>query len=574
MKKRIVRIVVSAALGAAVVLGFAPDQALGQTRGLKAISVPEMKTWMKFLAAREFRGRPAPSAELDIAAKFIALEAELIGLKPLMPNGSFFQDVPVEVTTMSPAKSWLRLTTGGHEVKFSFPQSFTTAMRAGGEWAAAGGLVFAGTALSAAPIDEKAFEKIDLRGKLVVMLEVPRTQAQTGVQFVGGGGQAGISAAAARTQFLRTKGAIGTITIISAERDANLVKSNLWFDVGERYRWLDVKTANPVPAPAAKPAGAAAGQPVASSLAPPAPFTTVEVRHEAGALVLGVGNEELGKMFSAIANREPIAPRELPGMSVEISIGFEQRMTTSPNVVAWLPGSDPKLRDEYVTISAHHDHLTAREGRVYPGADDNMSGCVAMLSIAKALMIERPKRSVIFHWNTAEERGLIGAYYFVQHSPVPVEKISANLDLDMITRNDPNSIYLIGSNKLSSELDKSINSMNDRFVRMKMDYKYEDPGEPNQFFFRSDHYPYIRYGIPAVWFFCGTTPDYHTERDVEEACDYAKMERVTRLVYLSAMDIGNKPALLKIDLHPEVKTRGAHNMNVVWRRPPQPPQKK
>ncbi len=97
---------------------------------------------------------------------------------------------------------------------------------------------------------------------------------------------------------------------------------------------------------------------------------------------------------------------------------------------------------------------------------------------------------------------------------------------------------------------------------------------PDRFFFRSDQYPYIRYGIPAVWFFCGTTPDYHTERDVEELCDYAKMEKVTRLVYLTAMDIGNKPALLKLDVHPEIKTRGAHNMSVVWRRPPQPQVKK
>ncbi len=256
------------------------------------------------------------------------------------------------------------------------------------------------------------------------------------------------------------------------------------------------------------------------------------MRWDAGKELLGVTNDEMGRGFAALGNRQPIAPRDLPGKSVEVSIGFDQRTTKSPNVVAWVQGTDPKLREEYVTISAHPDHLTTREGRVFPGADDNLSGCVAMLSIAKALMIERPKRSIIFHWNTAEERGLVGAYYFVQHAPVPVDRISANLNLDMIARNDPNAIYLIGSNKLSSELDKSINAVNDSSVRMKMDYKYEDPGEPNRFFFRSDQYPYIRYGIPAVWFFCGTTPDYHTERDVEELCDYAKMEKVTRLVYL------------------------------------------
>ncbi len=568
MRNRVVRIVALIGIGAALAAGFAA----AQTRGLKAISVPEMKAQMRFLASKEFRGRPAPSAELDIASKFIALEAERIGLKPLMPNGSFFQDVPVELTTMSPAKSYMRLMLEGKEVRFFFPQTFTTTFRASGEWAVAGGLVFAGTALNAAPIDENAFEKIDLRGKLVVLLEAPRPAAAPGAPAAQKQQLSGAAAAAQRTNFLRTKGAVGTITIIGNARETALSRANLSFDVAERYRWLDVKTANPpAPAPAAKPAAGAAGagqRGAAGSLGgPPAPFYTLEVRQDAGVAILGIKVEDLVQMFAGAAAGRPVGPWDLPGRAVEASIGFDTRRTTSPNVVAWLPGSDPKLKEEYLTISSHHDHLGVREGRVMPGADDNMSGCVAMLAIGKALAAERPKRSVIFVWNTAEERGLIGSYYFVQHCPVPVEKISANLDLDMITRNDPNSIYLIGSNKLSSELDKSINAMNDRFIKMKMDYKYEDPGEPNRFFFRSDQYPYIRYGIPAVWFFCGTTPDYHTERDVEEACDYGKMEKVTRLVYLTAMDVGNKPSLLKLDLHPEVKTRGAHNMSVVWQRP-------
>jgi hypothetical protein len=570
--KRCVRIAAAIAAGAVLTAG----SAAAQSRGLKTISVPEMKAHMKFLAAKEFRGRPAPSAELDIAAKYIALEAERIGLKPLLPDGSYFQFLPVEVTSMSPAKSSLRLMAGGSETRFYFPQAFTTTYRGGGDWAAAGGLVFAGTALNAAPVDEKAFEGIDLRGKFVVLLEAPRPPAAPGAP--AGGGQRGMGGAAQRTQFLRTRGALGTITIIGVERETNLAESNLWFDVGERYRWLDVVTANPAPAPVAKPAAAqAAGAQrgaAGASVAPPAPFYTVDVRQEAGAKILGLGADGLARMFEALAAGRPLPPKDLAGETVEVSIGFDTRLARTPNVVAWLPGSDPKLKEEYISISGHHDHLTSREGRIYPGADDNMSACVAMLAIGKALMAERPKRSVIFVWNTAEERGLVGSYYFVQHCPVPVEKISANLNLDMITRNDPNGIYLIGSNKLSSELDKSINTVNDRFIHMKMDYKYEDPGEPNRFFFRSDQYPYIRYGIPAVWFFCGTTPDYHTERDVEEACDYVKMERTTKLAYLTAMDVGNKPALLKLDLNPEVTSRGAHNMKVVWQRPPQPQVKK
>jgi hypothetical protein len=99
---------------------------------------------------------------------------------------------------------------------------------------------------------------------------------------------------------------------------------------------------------------------------------------------------------------------------------------------------------------------------------------------------------------------------------------------------------------------------------LTLDYQFESPSHPDRFFFRSDQYPYIRYGIPGVWFFCGTTEDYHTEGDIEAKADYAKMEKVARLVYLVAMDIGNKPGLLKLDLRPEVTARGPENMKVVW----------
>lgn len=108
--------------------------------------------------------------------------------------------------------------------------------------------------------------------------------------------------------------------------------------------------------------------------------------------------------------------------------------------------------------------------------------------------------------------------------------------------------------------------MNDQYIHLNLDYKYEDPGHPDRFFFRSDQYPYIRYGIPGVWFFCGTTEDYHQETDTEDRVDYQKMEKVTKLVYLTAMDVGNKDDILKLDIHPEVTTRGRHNWKINWRK--------
>lgn len=529
-----------------------------QSKGVKAISGESMKPHLQFLGAKEFRGRSAPSAELDIAAKYLALEASRIGLQPLMPDGSFFQQLPVEVTTISPAKSLLRVIGPGGEMRFHFPQAFTANVRTGSEWAAAGGLVFVGSALGGATPQWDDSLGIDLRGRFAVLLEVPPAG--------GGTAATGQAAGAARTRVLRDKGAIGAITIISREREHTLAGKRLTFDVAERLRFLDVDTVNPAPqAPAERPVS----QPTTAAQ-PTTPFYTAEVRHDVGAHLLGISADELGRLFDSLSKGDKVAPKAIPDRTVEIAVFFDRHMKTTPNVVAYLPGSDPVLRNEYVVIGSHHDHNPPREGRIFPGADDNGSGSVAMLAIARAMMIERPRRSVIFVWHTAEERGLVGAYYFVQHCPVPVERITANLNLDMISRNDPNSIYLIGSNKLSSELDRSLHDMNNASVKLKLDYRYEDPGEPNRFFFRSDQYPYIRYGIPGVWLFCGTTPDYHQEGDVEEKVDYAKMEKVTRLTYLVAMDIGNKPALLKLDLHPEVTTRGSHNMKVVWQRPATP----
>jgi hypothetical protein len=544
-----------------VVLAALVGQLAAQSRGLKAIRDEDMKAHLEFLAAKEFAGRNAPSAGLDIASRYIALVAQRAGLKPLLPGGSYLQDIPVEVTTISAAKSRLRIISAASEQTFTFPQAFGTSPRGAVEGAGAGGLVFVGSlpALPAAELEKSLAElPVDFRGKIAVVLTVPPPPAT----------KPGGAAAVVLTRFLRAKGALGLISAITLEREKNLAEKGLSFDIQERLRFPDVETGIPGAAPAAPPASSAA-QPQLQL-----PFYQVEVRHDAAAAILGISRAEIEKMFAAAGEKQAVTAKEIAGRMAEIALYTDTRRTTTPNVVGWIEGSDPKLKGEYIVIGSHHDHNPVREGRVYPGADDDGSGTVAMLELVEAIRLGRPKRSVIFVWHTAEEKGLIGAYYFVQHSPVPVEKISADLNLDMISRNEANMIYLIGSNKLSSELDRSIQAMNARFVKFKLDYTYESPTHPERFFFRSDHYPYIRYGVPGVWFFCGTTPDYHQETDTVERADFGKAEKAAKLVYLVALDIGNRPSLLKLDLNPEVTTRGAHNMKINWQRPPQPAEKR
>jgi hypothetical protein len=530
---------------------LAAGGAAAQSRGLEAIRAADMRAHLEFLSASEFEGRSAPSTALNIASRYLALQAKRIGLKPLLPDGSYLQYVPVDLSMLSPAKSRLRIISSGGEQALYFPQSFSANARSAKEGTVSGSLVFLGTLLQAPPAEPSPasaptadtltadWDQLplpDLKGKIVVLLEVPPP-----VNL----------AAMARSRFLQEKGALGCITVISAEREKNLDQKGLWFDASMRLRFPEVETAIPGAAPV---------------LSPPS-IPQLEIRHEAGSALLGVTRTELDALFAAAAKGQTVASMEVEGRTIEIRLYFETRRTTTSNVVGWVEGSDRNLKSEYVVLGAHHDHNPMREGRNYPGADDNGSGTVAMLSLAQALQAEKPRRSVIFVWNTAEEKGLIGAFYFVQHCPVPVEKISANLNLDMISRNDPDMIYLIGSNRISSELDKSIHEMNNRSVKMRIDYTYESPTHPDRFFYRSDQYPYIRYGIPGVWFFCGTTPDYHQETDSLVRADLEKAEKVAKLVYLTCLDIGNKPELLKLDLNPAITTRGPHNMKINWQRP-------
>jgi Zn-dependent M28 family amino/carboxypeptidase len=520
--------------------GCAKDPA---SRALESIRAGDMKFPQRFLSAEAFRGRSVPSVELDIASEYIALTAERIGLKPLLPGGSYLQEVPVEVTAVVPEASRLLLVAGGRRREFDFPADASVG-RVFDAGQAAGEIVFLGYGLSAPDLGWDDLAGLVLKGKVAVILDATLPDghrlkpAENRRRLYG------------RSAALRGKGAVAVITIIPEERESQLRERGLTFDLPERLSFPDVvTTASPAPAPAR----------------PAAPFLQVEVRHAAGAAMLGCSPDELARMSASLRAGAPVAAKSLPGRRLEIEIAVATRHEKSSNVVACLEGADPELRGEYLTISSHHDHLTPREGRVFPGSDDNISGVVGMFEIAEALLIRRPKRSVIFVWDTAEERGLIGSYYFVQHCPVPVERISANLNLDMISRNATDHIYLIGSNKLSSELDASIQAMNKApGPGLTLDYTYESPAHPDRFFFRSDQYPYIRYGIPAVWFFCGTTEDYHTSGDIEAKADYAKMEKVCRLICRVALDIGDRPDLLKLDLRPEVATRGPENMKVVW----------
>ncbi|MEE9407239.1 MAG: M28 family metallopeptidase [Polaribacter sp.] len=221
----------------------------------------------------------------------------------------------------------------------------------------------------------------------------------------------------------------------------------------------------------------------------------------------------------------------------------------SENVVAFIKGTEKP--DEIVVISAHLDHEGIKDGKIYNGADDDGSGTVAILEIAQAFKMaskagKGPKRSILFLHVTGEEKGLLGSKYYTDVDPLfPLANTVCDLNIDMVGRiddrhkNDPNFVYLIGSDKLSTELHNISEAVNKKYTNINLDYKYNDENDPNRFYYRSDHYNFAKNNVPIIFYFNGTHADYHKPTDTPDKINYELLENRTRLVFHTAWEVAN-----------------------------------
>lgn len=229
----------------------------------------------------------------------------------------------------------------------------------------------------------------------------------------------------------------------------------------------------------------------------------------------------------------------------------------SENVVAFIKGSEKP--DEIIIISAHLDHVgTNKDGNVFNGADDDGSGTVSILEIAQAFQQavkdgNGPKRSVLFLHVTGEEIGLYGSRYYVENPLFPLENTVCNLNIDMIGRIDPekkdnpNYIYLIGSNKLSQELQDVSVEMNNKYTNLELDYKYDDPNDPNRFYYRSDHYNFAKNNVPIIFYFNGVHEDYHKITDTPDKIEYDLMAKRAQLIFYTAWEVANRDTRITLN---------------------------
>ena len=245
----------------------------------------------------------------------------------------------------------------------------------------------------------------------------------------------------------------------------------------------------------------------------------------------------------------------------EVMMDVKKSTVTLPasNVIGLLPGTDKK--DEYVVISAHYDHVGKLNGVVYPGADDDGSGTVGIMEIAEAFVKAKaegkgPRRSIIFLANSGEEKGLWGSEYYTDHPIYPLEKTSVNLNIDMIGRSDPdrkpdtlNYIYVVGDDKLSSDLKIISEAQNKKYTNLQLDYKYNDPNDKERIYYRSDHYNFAKNGVPIIFYYDGMLrPDYHKPTDTPDKINYDLMQKRAQLVFYTGWEMANRDAMLKRDI--------------------------
>ena len=275
--------------------------------------------------------------------------------------------------------------------------------------------------------------------------------------------------------------------------------------------------------------------------------------------MLSFGKTKISKVAKELENQNIISPK-LKRFSPSMDANIELSNPSAENIAGFLEGTDKK--DELLIITAHFDHIGVnQDGRINNGADDDASGTTAVLELAEAFTKAaaegyRPSRSILFMTVSGEEKGLLGSEYYTDHPIYPLENTVVNLNIDMVGRvgkeyqgsaDSLNYVYLIGADKLSTELHELSEKANETYTQMVLDYKYNDENDPNRFYYRSDHYNFAKNNIPVIFYFNGVHEDYHRPGDTPDKIRLGKLAKTAQLVFATAWEIANRENRLFVD---------------------------
>ncbi len=532
-------------LGLAAAVHVAAQQHAPQNESIRQ---QDLRADLFFVAGDSMRGRLTDTEENRATADFIRSRFERMGLKPAGPDHSYFQPYHLMVATLGEGNG-LDVTAGdggqsggaarhlraGQEL---YPLRFSASGRA------SGAVMFAGFGISAPHLQYDDFNA-NLKGQIVLVLDHEPGERDPNSPFDGLVSSES-STAWRKALAAQEKGAVAVLFVSDVHNHPGAAN----FEGAARTYWPE------------KPPRIL--NYTLAAWADRIRIPVVQISPAlAGSLVAGT-NKTLDELSRSAETARGFTPIALPGARVELHTAVDRHIVPDRNVVALVEGSDPKLKDEWVIVSAHYDHNGADATQIFNGADDNGSGTVALIEIAEAYALaakegRRPKRSVLFAaWNS-EERGLLGAWAYTEQPLAPLSTIAAVLNMDMIGRNEEippgggqrfaglevqtaesnvNALNLMAFSKVP-DITAAVERAN---AGIGLDLKKRYDNNSSNLVRRSDQWPFLQRGVPAMGFITGLHPDYHTQYDRPEKINYAKMEKIARLVHQVSWDIANADA--------------------------------
>jgi hypothetical protein len=469
------------------------------------ITADDLKKHLYIIAGNEMEGRETATEGQRKAAMYIEQYFKSVNLLPGF-NGSYQMSYPVYQDSL--VHSSIEVNGKPFQLYKDFAMNMSTT---NGSVVMGSEVVFAGYGFSDSTRDD--YKGINARGKIVLILPGIPPSAENQRR---GGGQTAIQEAALKN---------GAVAILSVQpnfpRNPSSMRPGMYFNAFRRTNYPNFFT------------------------------TSEQVARE----IMGSGYDS-AKEAMVKGNPQP----KVYAANVLLEFNKVINKLSSSNVVGYLEGTDKK--DEYLVLTAHYDHLGKRsDSAIYYGADDDGSGTVSILELAEAFAKAKqqgkgPRRSIVFMTVSGEEKGLWGSAYYSNHPSFPLEKTTVNLNIDMIGRIDPkrkqadsmNYVYVVGDHMLSSELRPISEAMNKKYTKLGLDYKYNQPNDPERIYYRSDHYNFARKGVPIIFYFNGTHNDYHRITDTPDKINYDLMKKRAQLVFYTAWEMANRNEMLKRDI--------------------------
>lgn len=478
-----------------------------------SITAGELKDLLYTFASDEFEGRDTGSKGQKMAVEFLKEQYIALGIPSPISGGDYFQNVPL-INQKSPE---IDITVNG--THFENYTDLVSLGASSSQTLDASDIVYAGYGIESD--NYSSYTGLDVKDKIVV-IRAGEPKKADGTYVTSGTKE--------DTKWSAGRQALGSKRDVAKNKG---VKALLYMD--EPY----LKMMSTFMQNAAK--SGSSGR--------------ISLKDTQDEMIQILISDKLGKALLADIAKDETSKNIKTTLQIKMKSNSED--VNSENVLAFIKGSEKS--DEIIVLSAHLDHEGIKDGEIYNGADDDGSGTVALLEIAEAFKMAQkaghgPKRSILFLHVTGEEKGLLGSSYYTDVEPIfPLENTVANLNIDMIGRTDPkrtgdrNYIYLIGADKLSTELHDISEEVNKKYTNVTLDYTFNDDNDPNRFYYRSDHYNFAKNNVPVIFYFNGTHDDYHRPSDTPDKIEYDLLENRTKLVFYTAWELANRENRIVVD---------------------------